>query len=237
MDWTAPIDGYCERLDATFWAEPVNALTNAAFLLAALVMAARIRGTHLPLAWALVWLLEATGIGSFLFHTFAQLWAGMADTLPTLAFILTGLFAATRDFLGTSSKVAALVTLGFFPFAAATVPLFRLIPGLGGSAGYAPVPLLMIIYAALVWRHARATARPAPDRRPAQRVDRRARARRAALRRLPARHAFPVAPAECGPARHDGRGLPAAHAACSTHRRDHTPLNTTGRTPFTHSGP
>lgn len=159
MDWTTPIDGYCERLDATFWAEPVNALTNAAFLVAALVMAARIRGTHLPLAWALIGLLAATGIGSFLFHTVAQPWAGMADTLPILAFILTGLFAATRDFLGTSRKVAALVTLGFFPFAAATVPLFRLIPGLGGSAGYAPVPLLMIIYAALLWQRARATAR------------------------------------------------------------------------------
>ena len=159
MDWTTPIDGYCERLDPTFWAEPVNAATNAAFLAAALVMALRLRGAGLPLAWALTGLVAATGIGSFLFHTYAQPWAGMADTLPILLFILTGLFAATRDFLGTSAKVAGLVTLGFFPFAAVTVPLFRLIPGLGGSAGYAPVPLLMVIYAALLWRRANATAR------------------------------------------------------------------------------
>ncbi len=159
MDWTAPVDSYCERLDPAFWAEPVNAVTNAAFLIAALVMALRLRGSGLPLAWALVGLVAATGVGSFLFHTYAQPWAGMADTLPILLFILTGLFAATRDFLGTSAKVAGLVTVGFFPFAAATVPLFRLIPGLGGSAGYAPVPLLMVIYAALLWRRAPATAR------------------------------------------------------------------------------
>lgn len=168
MHWTTPVDGYCDRLDASFWAEPVNAVTNAAFLAAALGVALRLGGAGLPLAWALAWtlvgLLAATGTGSFLFHTFlfhtfAQPWAGIADTLPILLFILTGLFAATRDVLGTSQKVAGLVTAGFFPFSAATIPLFRLIPGLGGSAGYAPVPLLMVIYAALLWRRAGATAR------------------------------------------------------------------------------
>lgn len=159
MDWTAPIDGYCERLDPSFWAEPVNAATNAAFLIAALVMALRLRGTDLPIAWALVGILTATGVGSFLFHTFAQPWAGMADSLPILLFILTYLYAATRDFLGASWKIATLVTLGFFPFAAATIPLFRLIPGLGDSAGYAPVPPLMFLYAGILWRRAPGTAR------------------------------------------------------------------------------
>src|SRR3989442_6346009 len=35
MNWSAPIDLYCERTDASFWAEPANALSNAAFLIAA----------------------------------------------------------------------------------------------------------------------------------------------------------------------------------------------------------
>jgi len=39
MDWSAPIDLYCERTDASFWAEPANALTNAAFLIAAALIA------------------------------------------------------------------------------------------------------------------------------------------------------------------------------------------------------
>lgn len=159
MDWTTPIDAYCERLDATFWAEPVNAVTNAAFLIAALVMALRLRGSGLALAWVLTALIATTGVGSFLFHTVARPWAGMLDTLPILAFILTGLFGATRDFLGTSWTVASLVTLGFFPYAAVTLPVFRLIPGIGDSAGYVTVPVLMLIYAGLLWRRAPPTAR------------------------------------------------------------------------------
>ena len=38
MDWTASIDGYCERLDTGFWAEPVNAASNLAFVVAAIVV-------------------------------------------------------------------------------------------------------------------------------------------------------------------------------------------------------
>ena len=34
MDWSAPVSQYCERADASFWAEPLNAATNAAFLIA-----------------------------------------------------------------------------------------------------------------------------------------------------------------------------------------------------------
>jgi hypothetical protein len=35
MAWSTPIDLYCERADPSFWAEPVNALSNCAFLIAA----------------------------------------------------------------------------------------------------------------------------------------------------------------------------------------------------------
>lgn len=33
MDWTAPVDICCERLDASFWAEPLNAVSNLAFMI------------------------------------------------------------------------------------------------------------------------------------------------------------------------------------------------------------
>ncbi|MEM1343775.1 MAG: hypothetical protein AAGI34_04240 [Pseudomonadota bacterium] len=36
MDWTRAIDVYCERVSAAFWAEPFNALTNIAFIVAGL---------------------------------------------------------------------------------------------------------------------------------------------------------------------------------------------------------
>ena len=41
------IDAYCERLGPAFWAEPVNALTNAAFPIAAWVAWRRWRGDPL----------------------------------------------------------------------------------------------------------------------------------------------------------------------------------------------
>jgi len=159
VDWTQAVDNYCERVDPSFWSEPVNAVTNAAFLIAALVMALRLRGAGLPLANLLVAILAAIGVGSFLFHTFAQPWAGLADTLPILLFILAYIFAASRDYLGLSPRMAGLTVAGFIPYAAATVPLFSLIPGLGSSAGYAPVPVLIAGYAWLLRRRAPATAR------------------------------------------------------------------------------
>ena len=33
--WLTPVDNYCERIDPGFWAEPLNALSNTAFILAA----------------------------------------------------------------------------------------------------------------------------------------------------------------------------------------------------------
>ena len=154
MELTAQIDAYCERLGPGYWAEPVNALTNLAFVLAALIMARRLRGANLPLAWALTAILGVIGVGSWLFHTHATGWAAIADTTPILGFILTYIFAANRDFWGLRPWPALGITALFFPYAAATVPLFQMVPGLGSSAGYAPVPLLIAAFGiALRRRH------------------------------------------------------------------------------------
>lgn len=159
MDWFAPVDNYCERTGPEYWSEPINAITNAAFLIAALVMARRLRGQDLPLAWAMVAVLAAIGLGSFLFHTHANPLTGLMDVLPILAFILLYIYAATRDFLGTRPWLAGLAVLGFFPFAAALVPVFARIPGIAASAGYAPIPVLILLYAVALRRTAPATAR------------------------------------------------------------------------------
>ncbi|MDX1779899.1 MAG: ceramidase domain-containing protein [Thalassovita sp.] len=157
MDWGQTVDGYCERVGAGYWAEPVNALTNLGFLFAAAVMWPRVRG--LGLGRALTAVLAAIGLGSWLFHTHAQVWAGIADTVPILIFVLIYIYAANRDYWRMSSGWAFGVTLLFFPYAAATLPLFRMVPGLGSSAGYAPVPLLIAIYAVLLRRRAPAVAK------------------------------------------------------------------------------
>lgn len=150
MDWLAPVDAYCERTGPEYWSEPVNALTNLAFLLAALVMARRLRGPGMATGRVLAGVLFVIGLGSWLFHTHANGLTGLMDVLPILTFILIYVFAATRDYLGARPWVAALVTAGFIPYAAITVPLFAQVPGLGSSASYAPVPVLILAYAVLL---------------------------------------------------------------------------------------
>ncbi|WP_299045677.1 ceramidase domain-containing protein [uncultured Tateyamaria sp.] len=156
MDVLRQIDGYCERVGPDYWAEPVNAVTNAAFVIAALIMWRRSAGV--PLARALSVILALIGVGSYLFHTHAQVWAAIADVAPIAGFILLYIFAINRDVWGMRTGWALGATAAFFPYAAATVPLFREVPVLGVSAGYLPVPVLILIYALLLWRRAPALA-------------------------------------------------------------------------------
>lgn len=159
MTWLSPVDAYCERIGPDYWSEPINALTNLAFLIAALTLWPRLRGPGMAMGRALAAVLFVIGIGSWLFHTHANRLTGLMDVLPILGFILLYVFAATRDYFGARPWVAALVTAGFVPYAAATVPVFSTIPGLGSSSSYAPVPLLILIYAVLLRKRLPETAR------------------------------------------------------------------------------
>jgi hypothetical protein len=136
----------------------VNAVTNLAFLVAAWVMWRRTAG--LPLARAMCGVLAAIGVGSWLFHTHANGLTAALDVAPILIFILVYIFAATRDFLGLSGWRPWAAVVAFVPYAALTVPVFAaLMPFLGSSAGYAPIPLLILGYAAALRQQAPATAR------------------------------------------------------------------------------
>jgi len=95
------IDIYCERTGPEFWSEPVNALTNSLFLVAAWFSwqrAKKVNATS-PDILLLVGLLAAIGIGSFLFHTFATGWAQLADVLPILAFQVCLIWFYMRDIM------------------------------------------------------------------------------------------------------------------------------------------
>ncbi|AZB55921.1 hypothetical protein EBL89_11525 [Cereibacter sphaeroides] len=157
MDWFAAVDGYCERGGTGIWSEPLNVATNAAFLIAAALLWPRVRGLARGRALCLV--LAAIGLGSGLFHTAANRLTGLLDVLPILAFILLYLHAAARDLLGMGRGAALLATAAFLPYAALTVPLFARLPGLGASAGYAPVPVLILGVAAWLAPRAPPTAR------------------------------------------------------------------------------
>ncbi|SLN57097.1 Ceramidase [Pseudoruegeria aquimaris] len=160
MDWTASVDAYCERVGPEFWAEPLNALSNLAFLLAAGLVALHIRPRPAPVSRLLCALLALIGLGSFLFHTLANRWSGLADVLPILAFVLVYIYAANRDFWGLPRAAALGLTALFFPYAIATGAAFAgLAPALGSSAAYAPIALLIALYGLLLRRRHPGTAR------------------------------------------------------------------------------
>jgi hypothetical protein len=150
MRWAEVVDGYCERLGPGFWAEPLNAVTNAAFLIAALLFWRRTAGV--PVARGLAVILCVIGVGSFLFHTFATRWAGLADIVPIAVFILTYVWAANRHFLGWPWWGAALGAAAFVPYAMVVTPVFAALPFFGISSFYWSVPLLIGVYALLL-RH------------------------------------------------------------------------------------
>ena len=139
------IDGYCERTDFSFWAEPVNAVTNVAFLFAAILAFVRRPRSDKP-DWPVIILIAIVaiiGIGSFLFHTFATRWAALADVLPIMAFIFFFFFLAMRR-LFAMRLVWALVATGLFFFASRyAIPLLR--PIFGVSAGYVPALAALIL--------------------------------------------------------------------------------------------
>ncbi len=158
MDWTRAIDAYCERTGPEYWSEPINAVTNAAFLIAAALLYRRTREGRRPVQALLVALLAAIGAGSYLFHTHAQPWAGLLDVVPIGLFILVYIYAANRDFWRLPARSAALVVACFIPYAAVTQPLFAALPFFGISAAYWPVPLLIALYALALARRVPETA-------------------------------------------------------------------------------
>lgn len=151
MDWMRAIDGYCERVGPEYWSEPVNAITNAAFVIAAIVMWRRVARSEvraeLGLARLLCVVLALIGLGSYLFHTHATLWAAVADTTPIALYVLLYIYTANRAYWGMPWYWAIAATTLFFPFADVTLPLFERLPVLGVSAGYLPVPTLIALYA------------------------------------------------------------------------------------------
>lgn len=164
MDWFAAVDIYCERTTPAFWAEPLNALTNIAFVLAALwgAVEARKRGITSPMVWLLIALAALIGIGSFLFHTFANRWSELADTIPIWSFVALFVLAAMH-FIGGMPVVRVLRVAGLVVIAAALV-IWLLAFGegqdqaaqaadpLNGSGQYAPAVLALLVFTLISWR-------------------------------------------------------------------------------------
>ena len=124
---------------------PVKAVKNLAFLVAAFWMWQAARGV--PAARLLAAVLAAIGVGSWLFHTHATVWAAILDTTPIAVFVLVYLYLINRDGWGLGTWPALGVTALFFPYAAAAGWALGQLPYLREAAGYGPLPILIAAYA------------------------------------------------------------------------------------------
>src|SRR5947199_2685038 len=157
MDWLAPIDAYCERIEPGLFGEPLNALSNISFFLAAAwaAKAARAARADWPV-WLLISVVLLIGLGSLAFHVFANQWSVLADVVPITLFIYGYLAFALRRLLAMSwvGIAASLAVL----FAADALIDRATPPGFfNGSGPYLP-PLVASLIVALPLR---ARAHPA----------------------------------------------------------------------------
>ena len=155
--WTRLIDDYCERCgtQAGFWGEPVNAITNGAFLVAALwvLYEARSRDRLDCLSGLLCANLILIGVGSFLFHTFATRWALWADVIPIVTLVLLYFWAILLRAHQLRCYLSALIMILFALASWVLISLLAETAIGGANAGYLAAWLLIVGNAAvLCWR-------------------------------------------------------------------------------------
>src|SRR5918999_733814 len=123
--WRADLmDVYCERVGLGLLAEPLNAVSNISFLLAAWVawvLASR-TGTLSAGIRVLIALAASVGIGSILWHTYPTMLTLILDSVPILIFIIWFIWLYARDvikmrpvFAGASAAAFLLATLLAIP--------------------------------------------------------------------------------------------------------------------------
>ena len=149
----SPIDVYCERTSALYWAEPVNALTNLVFILVGCYFLLVIKKQELK-SKSLKFLSVNTivvGVGSFLFHTHANFWSMWFDILPILVLICAIFYIVGRHMLNFSKMVSVFLVIGFFVVGYALQVLVP--PYFNGSIVYSHAVFGLLVVSYLLGKH------------------------------------------------------------------------------------
>ena len=160
---------YCERgRSEALFAEPINAASNAAFLLAALVtlllLLRRPKEMRSADQYLFIALVFVIGLGSLAFHLLADRASLLADVIPIDLFMLVYLGFALNRFLGVPPGWTALTLIGFAAIVFLTMQLKCWSGGIGfpgsevsgaseclnGSLVYLPALLAMAIVGGLL---------------------------------------------------------------------------------------
>lgn len=117
------MDAYCERVGMGLLAEPLNAVSNISFLLAALAswVLARRTGALSAGVRALIAMAASVGIGSILWHTYPTMLTLILDIVPILIFLIWFIWLYTRTVVGmrplfAGASVAAFLLATFLAF-------------------------------------------------------------------------------------------------------------------------
>ncbi|MCI5049978.1 MAG: ceramidase [Rickettsiales bacterium] len=153
------LDAYCERAgDPAFWAEPLNAITNLAFIWFAIQgvkLMHHLRDESFKAVfdlWMLIIFMFSIGIGSGLWHTYAVEWSVIADVVPIYLFINVYIFSLFIRVIGLKVWQAMLVWVAFQSI---NMGFEMNVPRdtLNGSIMY--VPTYMLLITAIIWMYAK----------------------------------------------------------------------------------
>lgn len=141
------IDLYCERTTAELWAEPLNAITNAAFLIAAIIAWQDLRRRPTPRdgVTLLPALMAATGLGSLSFHLFASALTQFLDVGALLLFQLVYLWCYLA-MLGHNRWLRMLLVTAFVGAVVALSPYSSVA---NGSLIYLPTLVALVVFVAV----------------------------------------------------------------------------------------
>lgn len=117
-NWTSPIDLYCERMDASFWSEPINAATNAAFLVAALF----VWRLHSQPSSMFAVLIALIGLGSFAFHTWANRLTAVMDVAAIALYLIAFAYCIPHQW----NKRSKVISIGSILFLFACIAICSL---------------------------------------------------------------------------------------------------------------
>ena len=137
-------DEYCERVGFSLLAEPINATSNLAFLVAAWAAwrLAKRTGTLSTGVKVLIALVGSTAIGSMLWHTLANTWSLYLDVIPIVLFMVGFLWLYVRNVMGKGAGFAALSVGAFFLSATLVQPIGD---DIHGAPSYLPGLLVVLV--------------------------------------------------------------------------------------------
>lgn len=137
-------DEYCERVGPGLFEEPINALSNFSFIIAAWAAwrLARHTGTLSTGVKVLIGLAGSVGIGSMLWHTFANTLGLYLDVVPIAIFIMLFIWLYTRNVMGKGVGFAVL-SVAAFPLA--TFLVSPVSEALHGAPAYSPGLLVVLV--------------------------------------------------------------------------------------------